>query len=288
MESFSTTVKNEILQLETKNKKCCMFSYLYGFLFCNQTEDDKYYIKTTNVENANSFLKTCDFLFRKKHLCFYKNSKISIESSLLRYFTVAEYKKNIFKCNDCAYYFLRSLFLMRGTISDPAKMYLLEITISDENKANDLLELLVELGFNFKIRLRQNKYVIYSKDSETIEDFLASVGANNATFTLMNNKIVKELRNNANRVKNCDDANIDKSLNASQKYLSAIKYLIESNNITRLPDQLRETAYLRLENKELNYAELGRKFSPVISKSGVFHRLEKIAELCEEFKKEEN
>ena len=58
MESFSTTVKNEILQLETKNKKCCMFSYLYGFLFCNQTEDDKYYIKTTNVENANSFLKT--------------------------------------------------------------------------------------------------------------------------------------------------------------------------------------------------------------------------------------
>jgi DNA-binding protein WhiA len=154
--------------------------------------------------------------------------------------------------------------------------------------ANDLLELLSDLGFYFKIRLRQNKYVVYSKDSETIEDFLASIGANNATFTLMNNKIVKELRNNANRVKNCDDANIDKSLNASQKYLSAIKYLIESNNITRLPDQLKETAYLRLENKELNYAELGRKFSPVISKSGVFHRLEKIAELSEEFKKEEN
>ncbi len=288
MESFATTVKNEILQLEIKNKKCCMFSYLYGFLFCSQTENDKYYIKTNNVENANSFLKICDYLFKKKHLCFYKSGKISIESSILRYFTIAEYRKNIFKCEDCAYLFLRSVFLLRGTISDPSKMYLLEMTISDVDKANDILGLLNELGFNFKMRLRQNKYVIYSKDSETIVYFLAVIGANNSSFAIMNSKIVKDLRNTANRVKNCDDANIDKSLNASQKYLSAIRYLIESNNITRLPDQLKETAYLRLENMELNYAELGRKFSPVISKSGVFHRLEKIVELSEEFKKEEN
>jgi len=286
MESFATTVKNEILQLEIKNKKCCMFSYLYGFLFCNQTEDDKYYIKTTSVENADSFLKTCDLLFKKKHLCFYKNGKISIETGILRYFTVAEYKKNIFKCEDCAYHFLRSVFLLRGTVSDPFKMYLLEMSFSEENRAKEVLNLLDELGFNFKIRLRQNKYVVYSKSSEAIAYFLAVIGANNATFTIMNNKILKGIRNDANRVKNCDDANIGKAVNASHRHTSAIKYLIDSNNITRLPDQLRETARLRLEYNELNYAELGRKFSPVISKSGVFHRLEKIVELSEEFKKE--
>ena len=286
MESFATTVKNEILQLEIKNKKCCMFSYLYGFLFCNHTEDDKFYIKTTSVENADSFLKTCDLLFKKKHLCFYKNGKISIESGILIYFTVAEYKKNIFKCEDCVYHFLRSVFLLRGTVSDPFKMYLLEMSFSEENRAKEVLNLLDELGFNFKIRLRQNKYVVYSKSSEEIAYFLAVVGANNATFTIMNNKILKGIRNDANRVKNCDDANIGKAVNASHRHTSAIKYLIESNNITRLPDQLRETARLRLEYNELNYAELGRKFSPVISKSGVFHRLEKIVELSEEFKKE--
>ena len=85
---------------------------------------------------------------------------------------------------------------------------------------------------------------------------------------------------------NCDDANINKSLEASKKYMAAINYLIESNNILRLPEQLKETVYLRLEHKELNYADFGRKFNPVISKSGVFHRLEKIVEIAEELKKE--
>jgi len=41
-----------------------------------------------------------------------------------------------------------------------------------------------------------------------------------------------------------------------------------------------------LEFKELNYSDLGKKFTPVISKSGVFHRLEKIFEISEKFKEE--
>ncbi|MBQ9744902.1 MAG: DNA-binding protein WhiA [Clostridia bacterium] len=287
MGSFTNAVKEEILQLDYKNKKCCMFSMLYGFLFCAEKENDKYFIKTTNVEIADCFLRLCDILFKKKHLCYYNNGEISIESSLFRYFTIVEYKSNIFKCPDCEYHFLRSLFLIRGMVTDPNKSYLLELSFSSENKANELFSMLSDSSFKFKMRERQGKYVIYTKDSETVEDYLAVIGANNATFTVMNSKIIKDVRNRANRISNCDDANINKSLDASKKYINAINYLIKSDKISKLSEQLTETAYKRLEFPELNYTELGKKFNPVISKSGIFHRLEKIVEIYEETKKEE-
>lgn len=287
MSSFTTSVKEELLQYETKNKKCCMLSYLYGFLFCAEEDNGKYYIKTASVENANSFFELCDSLFKNKYLCYYKNGKISIDTGLLRYFTIAEYKNNIFKCDKCMFHFLRSVFLLKGTVTDPEKSYLAELSFSSLEKANELLGFLIDSGYQFKLRERAGKYVVYTKHSESIENFLGMIGAHSATFAIMNSKIFKDIRNKANRVMNCDDANINKSLEASKKYLTAINYLIESNKISRLPEQLMETAYLRLEFSELNYAELGKKFNPAISKSGLFHRLEKIVEITEEFKKED-
>ena len=286
MSSFTSTVKDEVINLGEKSRKCCSFSLLYGFLFCAVNENNKYYIKTTNVEIADSFIKLCDFLFKKKHMCFYKNGKISIDSSILRFSTIDEYKSNVFKCDDCIHYFLRGIFLARGSLTDPEKSYLFEITLTDEDHAKKFLELLNDINLNFKLRERQGKFVVYTKDSETIEDFLAIIGAQSSAFVIMNNKIIKDLKNRTNRIMNCDDANINKSLLASKKYLSAIDYLIKTNNITRLPEQLQEAARLRMEYKELNYSELGKKFNPAISKSGVFHRLEKIFEISEEFKKE--
>ena len=104
MSSFTSTVKDEVINLGEKSRKCCSFSLLYGFLFCAVNENHKYYIKTTNVEIADSFIKLCDFLFKKKHMCFYKNGKISIDSSILRFSTIDEYKSNVFKCDDCIHY----------------------------------------------------------------------------------------------------------------------------------------------------------------------------------------
>ena len=287
MASFSNDTKNEIIGLDIKGKKCCLFSFLYGMMFCSQSENNANYIKTTIAENGNLALKLCDFLFKKKHLFYYKDGKISIDTSVLRYFTIAEYKTNLFKCDDCISYFLRGVFLASGSITDPEKSYLLELTLPSFDKQNELKEFLFENGFDFNSRERFGKYVLYTKKSETIEDFMAKVGATSATFAIINSKITKEFRNNTNRVYNCDNANINKSLAASKKYTDAIEYLISSGKIDLLPDQLKETAYKRLEYRELNYSELGRKFNPTISKTGLFHRLEKIVLISEELKKEE-
>ena len=149
-----------------------------------------------------------------------------------------------------------------------------------------VFELLDELGLSPKSSTRRDKYILYLRDSEHIENFLTLIGALNATFTVMNSKIFKEFVNNANRATNCDNANINKSLKANEKYIEAISYLIDTDKIQSLPESLKETAFKRLEFRELNFEQLGRKFNPPISKSGIYHRLEKILEIYKTFSNE--
>ena len=79
--------------------------------------------------------------------------------------------------------------------------------------------------------------------------------------------------------RNCDNANINKSIKANEKYINAISRLMETNKFDSLSEQLKETALKRMEFKELNFEQLGKKFEPVISKSGIYHRLEKIYDI---------
>ena len=94
----------------------------------------------------------------------------------------------------------------------------------------------------------------------------------------MNKKIEKEIRNNANRIANCETANIEKSISAAQTQIEAILALQKSGKFALLPTYLRETAKIRLENPEMSFAELATLFSPPQSKSGIYHRLQKIVE----------
>lgn len=97
----------------------------------------------------------------------------------------------------------------------------------------------------------------------------------------MNSKIVREIRNNANRQVNCDSANIEKSLKAAKKYVSVIEKLISTEMYNELPDNLKEAARLRREYSEESLVQLGMKFNPPITKSGVKHRLDSIIEFAE-------
>ena len=104
----------------------------------------------------------------------------------------------------------------------------------------------------------------YIKESSTLEDFLVFIGASGAAFELMNSKIVHEFRNSVNRQVNCDTANIGKQLKAVRKYVDAVQFLIDSGNFEKLPEELKETAKLRIENDQLSIAELGKLTKPPI------------------------
>ncbi len=285
MKSFSSLVKEEISALNDKQKLCCSFSLLYGMMcFANEVNNEKIAI-STNAENQKLFTKVCDFISHKKKIEYSINTrKISVASSVIRFSTIAEIEKNVFKCQHCKENFLKGIFLMYGSVSDPQKMYRLDLSFNCEEHAYQVFDLLSSYGLSFKQTTRNKKSVLYTKDSDTIGDFLALIGANNSVYEIINSKIERELRNEVNRVTNCDSANINKTVNAAQKYCVVIEKIIEDNLFDELPDNLKEMAKMRLEFDNLNFADLGKKFNPPISKSGVYHRLEKIIAFYEKAK----
>ena len=185
-------------------------------------------------------------------------------------------KDVLFKCGGCHAAFVRGIFLTAGTVTDPDKGYHLEMSFLSENAADAVADFLGEAGLTPKRMVRKTENVLYYKDSESIENFLAYIGANNAAFTIMNKKIEREIRSGANRLANSELANIGKTVAAAGDQLAAINALVASGDIDRLPDELKITANLRLKNPDATLLQLASLHDPPITKSGVNHRLKKI------------
>ena len=180
--------------------------------------------------------------------------------------------------------FLQELFLSFGSLSDPRSAYHLELAIADEKTMSDAKKTAEAENIFFKYVKRRNKHVLYLKSSEQIEDFLYCIDAHGISFDLMETKILKDVRNNANRITNFENANLEKISKASAEQISAINFIIEKGKFGALPDELKQTAKLRLENIELSIQEIGEISDPPISKSGVKHRMEKIINIAKEVK----
>lgn len=285
MISFSKKVKMELCQANAKLKNCCGYSFLYGFMLCSTVLDGKNIIKILNSDVGNNFVSVCQQLNVKSSFEYsYIKNRVSIKSDFFRFEGYDEIRKNVIKCQRCKESFLRGLFLAIGSVSDPDKSYRLELIFESHEISEKIANMLTEIGINALKTERNGKYLLYLRKSEAIEDFFANIGGTSLAFDIMNSKINKELINNANRVTNCDAANINKAVLASNKYNTVINHLNEFGAIVRLPEHLQEMALKRIEFKELSFSELGKQFSPPISKSGVHHRLEKIVEFYEELK----
>lgn len=117
--------------------------------------------------------------------------------------------------------------------------------------AQSLRDLINSFDFNSKIVARKNNYVVYIKESEQISDLLSLIGAHSALLKLQNVKIVKEMRNNVNRIVNCETANLTKAVNAAVKQVENIRIIEETIGIKKLPENLQQIALLRVENESL-------------------------------------
>ncbi len=188
------------------------------------------------------------------------------------------------KCPYCRGNFLKGVFFSSGRISDPEKQYSLEFSPADGvEKLSSLLE---GVGLSPRISKKKNETLIYFRNSGEIEDFFALCGMNSTAFSIMNKKIHAEIRNNANRIANCETNNIGKAVNSSVKLIMLIEALIDKGLISQLPDELITTARLRLEYRDLSIAQLANLFTPKISKPGLSHRLNRITETAETLLKE--
>jgi len=89
------------------------------------------------------------------------------------------------------------------------------------------------------------------------------------------------MRNSVNRKVNCDTANVAKTVDASVAQIEAIRIIKEAGVFEALPEKLRQTAQLRLQNPELSIKELADISAPPVTKSCLNHRMRKLVGLSE-------
>ncbi len=195
--------------------------------------------------------------------------------------------KDLVENEACMRAYIKGAFMGCGSISDPEKSYHAEFVNNREEHSKGICKILEGFGINGKTIFRKNYYVTYIKESEQISDLLALMGASNAVLEFENVRAVKETRNQINRVINCETANLDKIVDTSMRQINNIKVLKKYKAIDKLPDHLRELAYLRLKHTNASLKELGEMLKPPLGKSGVNHRLRKIEEIAEELSKHE-
>ncbi len=188
--------------------------------------------------------------------------------------------------DDCKRAYIRGAFIGGGSISNPEKTYHLEFVTHNYEYSVELSKLINSFGLKSKVIQRKSSYIVYLKEGEQIIDLLNIIGAHSSLLELENIRIMKEMRNNVNRLVNCETANLSKTVNAAVRQVESIKTIQREIGLARLPKNLREIAELRLNYPDESLKELGEMLNPPVGKSGVNHRLRKIEKIAEELRRE--
>ncbi|KAB3533514.1 DNA-binding protein WhiA [Alkaliphilus serpentinus] len=192
-----------------------------------------------------------------------------------------EIPPSIIKNNCCKRAYLRGAFLGGGSVCDPEKTYHLEFVTNSKEHSEVLKRVMEEFQLTAKIIPRKGSFVVYLKEGDQVVDLLNIIGAHTALLNLENVRIMKQMRNDINRIVNCETANLSKTVNASMRQIENIEMIKDQVGLNKLPENLREIAELRLKNQDASLKELGQMLNPPIGKSGVNHRLRKIDEFAD-------
>lgn len=180
--------------------------------------------------------------------------------------------------------YLRGVFMICGSINDPkTSRYHLEFVISNEDTANYVNNLLNEFYFNSKVIKRDKNYMVYIKESEKISDFIKLLNARTSLFYYEDIRIYRDHKNMTNRLNNCEQANVDKMIQASSEQLELIRKLRETRNFDLLEQGIKDICIYKEKYPESSMAELAEIISTEterpITKSGINHRFRKIKEM---------
>lgn len=267
--SFSSNVKEELSKISTLNNKQSVKAELIGYLITNNVNIDERNIKfsTENEYNINRFSKLLSNLgivnheidiqgkiytvsFRKTYLLEkieFKNKEIILEDNINKQLEDEICRKSL----------VRGSFLGGGSINNPENKYHLEVIFSSQENAIYIANILNSYEIECKILNKSHCYSLYSKEGETISNLLAFIGANSSVLKFEEIRVVRDMRNNVNRLVNCETANLNKIINASLKQIDDIKLIKEQNEFKNLSKNLQEIADVRLKNPEASLIELG-------------------------------
>ncbi len=306
--SFSTNIKNELTHQETTRSE--RLAILSAFFRNNAIyTEDKIELITENSTVAKYLFQLVKDTYQvtlqieqKRNNNFAKNSlyiltvneKIELilkDLSVLSengFYLLEPLEYMVSTIEDQRAY-LRGLFLAKGSVNDPkTSRYHLEFSIDTIEEAEFDQDLLNNFDLNSKIISRDKGYMLYVKEAEKIGDFLRIINATKALLYYEDIRIYRDHKNMTNRLNNCEQANIDKTIETATKQVEDINYLIEEVGLDLLDEKTQEAARYRLKYPESSLLELSEIISVEtnnkITKSGLNHRFRKIKELVQRIK----
>ena len=282
--SFSSDIKEELSKVNNLKNKTILEAEFLGYILTGNT---------TNNEDVLEFITENEFNIERFYRILF-NLEIEYNPEIKGKVFVATIKKNekveklmeikIDPNEEIQKAIVKGAFLGAGSITDPNKQYHLEILFQERSNAEYVLNICKNFGVYLKVLENKNRVQLYIKDGEEISKFLALLGANRGVLSFEDVRITKEIKNNVNRLVNCETANLNKIVNASVNQVNDIKLIQKLNKFEELPEDLKEIAILRLENPDMSLKALGELLENPIGKSGVNHRLQKIHDFAEELR----
>jgi len=186
--------------------------------------------------------------------------------------------------------YLRGVFISTGSVNDPkTSRYHLEFIVDDYDYGVYVSELLNKFNLNSKVIKREKNYMVYVKEAEKISDFLRVINAYNGVMYFEDIRIYRDHKNMANRLNNCEQANMDKVFLTAVRQLKDIEILKENDLLDILDDKLLEVIKYRELYPESSLQELSeimsRELDINITKSGLNHRFRKISDIVSKIDK---
>ena len=227
-------------------------------------------------EKRKNYVVIIPFLHRSKK--YFSELDTSWEDSFTKFFK--EKKMNIDSLFSKEAY-LRGAFLASGFVSNPEKMYHLEISDNNEGIISFILDLLNFFNLNPHMSFWKKKWVVYLKKGDSIFEFLRLIGVQNALLYFQDIRARKDVVNTVNRLVNCETANLDKTVLSAAKQLYSIDIIEKKIGLQNVPSKL---AIIAKTRKKLPYAslqELAEEVDFEITKSGIYHRLKKISQIAD-------
>jgi len=289
--TFTTRIKDEITkELRNENR-----IELLAYLKFTSVIDDKITILIENASVARYIFKllkinyNIDIKLTIRTQKRFKIQKIFILSIKEKVELISEDINNLIEniensSKEEISAFLKGVFLSSASINDPSKSkYHLEYLVDNEDDANLINSLLLKLRFHSKIIRRDKGYMVYIKISEEISDFIKMLGATNSLFYYEDIRIYRDHKNMVNRLNNCEQANMEKSMKTCREQLENIEYLKNNDMLDLLDDKVKMVISYREKYPETTMSELADIISyeteTSITKSGINHYFRKIKDL---------
>ena len=276
--SYSSDLKKRLTLSELRSK-CCASAELYAAFLMNGsavfTSSEKNEIRRINALAQKSGEKS----FQRRIFIRIRNTGGLLWGAEIDSPRAAD-PESILRKDCCCAAFLRGCFLRSGYITSPDRPARADIAFKDERALQICRNALERLEIRYHLSVRNGKKLIYIKNASAVSDFLVRIGAVGAMLEFENSRIIKNYKNEVNRVTNCDNANLDKTVSAAMRQKMLFQKFMKTAAFDALPEKLQEIARLRVEYDSLSLKELGALLTPTLGKSGVAHRLKKIEELA--------